>query len=126
MKVIKGYKIFDLGVDEHNTYPKTLFHGVQGSRQLPLGEWIKAEKKMVTDGSRSSHYLSGFHVYKTVEDVKEWFKRAKHLQNRVVVEVSARQCRQKPCAIRPTILSDWLFISEEAWSNRILALQFAG
>jgi hypothetical protein len=29
----------------------SLFHGTQGSRNLPAGIWLKADKKIVRDGS---------------------------------------------------------------------------
>jgi len=33
---------------------KTLFHGINRSRILRVGEWLQAELKMVIDGSRGT------------------------------------------------------------------------
>lgn len=116
---MKAYKIFDLHTDtDGKETPKTLFHGVQGSRLLPLGEWIIAEQKMVTDGSRQSLYLSGFHAYPSLAAVKQWLKSAKKLENRVIVKVQIEGLRDKPNAVRPTILADRMKISSQAWKAR--------
>lgn len=111
------YKIFESRVG----HPYTLFHGLEGSRQLPLGEWLAAEKKRVTNGSRTTHYTSGFHCYPTLEAVYRWLRGATKLDGRYVVKVLADQCRDKPRAVRPTILADWLYIPVEEWSLRVPA-----
>jgi hypothetical protein len=101
-----AYKIFEL----HGNRPKTLFHGVAGSRLLPIGKWIKADKRMVTDGSRQNPYLSGFHSYPALNDVRRWLQGAQYHEGRVVVRVRIAGCREKPNAVRETILSDRLLI----------------
>ena len=40
---------------------RTLFHGLEGSRTMPEGVWLRADEKFVRDGS-STWYLSGWHV----------------------------------------------------------------
>lgn len=115
-----AYKIFDL----HNGSPKTLFHGVKGSRLLPVNVWVEAEEKWCIDGSRQTKYLSGFHAYRTKEDVKNWIRRAKNLINRVVVQVEIEELRLKPNAVRPTILAKRMFISKKNWEERIPAIKF--
>lgn len=115
---MKAYKIFDLHIGSEGESPKTLFHGVQGSRHLPLGRWIIAEQKWVTDGSRQTPYLSGFHAYPSLDAVMQWLKGAKNLDNRVVVEVEIKQLRKKPKAVRPTILAGKMRITRQAWEAR--------
>jgi len=117
---MEAYKIFDLGADG----PKTLFHGLEGSRTLPVGKWLDAEIKLVTDGSRAEPYESGFHAYYTLDDIHEWLLRAKNLDHRVVVKVEVKGCWEKPRAIRPTILAKRLKISDRNWKNRIPAREF--
>lgn len=41
----------------------TLFHGVDGSRHIPEGEWVTANMKRVYDGSNKRSYVAGFHVF---------------------------------------------------------------
>jgi hypothetical protein len=118
---MRAYKIFEIGFD-HQTqefYPKTLFHGVKGSRRLPVGKRIKADNKMVTDGSRQHKYKSGFHAYKTANSVRAWIKRSKNYENRVVVQVNVMKCRAKPNAIRDTVLADQLFIPKINWETAL-------
>lgn len=112
-----AYKIFDL----HGNLPKTLFHGIDGSRLLPIGKWIKAERKMVSNGSRTHPYLSGFHSYPDLEAAIRWLQGAKNVVGRVVVKVKIDGCREKPNAVRETILSDWLLITPKDWGERIPA-----
>lgn len=117
-----AYKIFDLHLEQDGTaVPKTLFHGVNGSRRLPLGRWIEAEIKPVTDGSRQTPYLSGFHAYPSLDAVKQWLHGAKNLDHRVVVRVHVSGLREKPKATRATILADRLRIPVEEWGNRVTA-----
>ena len=110
-----AYKIFDL----KDGMPCTLFHGVNGSRRLPLDRWLTAERKMVRDGSGQGRYVSGFHAYESMEDVRAWAKGAKNLDNRVVAQVGVRGCRSKPRAVRTTILADRLRITSDDWGRRV-------
>lgn len=116
---MEAYKIFDLEKRGNLWYPKTLFHGVRGSRLLPLDEWIEAEIKWGTDGSRQTPYQTGFHAYYTLDDVKKWVQGATNLDNRAAVKVVVEGCREKPKAIRPTILADRLIILRKHWRKRI-------
>jgi len=54
---------------------KTLFHGVQGSKVMKIGEWITADKKMVRDGTSNTWYLSGFHVLPSREKCEKYLTR---------------------------------------------------
>ena len=49
---------------------KTLFHGVNKSRVLEFGKWLKAELKQVKDGTSNTTYLSGWHIEECVEYLK--------------------------------------------------------
>jgi hypothetical protein len=113
-----AYKIFDLGIGKDTVFPKTLFHGVNGSRRLPVGKWINAEQKMVTDGSGTTRYLSGFHAYETLDDIRNWLRGAKNIAERVVVRVHVRKCRSKDHAVRKTILADQMLITVKDWDAR--------
>lgn len=114
-----AYKIF-----EDDPGPRTLFHGVRGSRLLPVGKWIDAELKQVTDGSCVRSYLSGFHGYPSLEAVRQWLKGAKKRKGRVVVRVKMLGCWDKPRAVRKTILAKRMMIPVDEWQKRIQAKDF--
>jgi hypothetical protein len=115
-KIINAYKIFE--IDQET--PKTLFHGLDGSRKLTVGKWLKANQMPVTDGSRQIPYTSGFHAYPDMKAVLQWLQTGKP-DNRVVVEVELKCCTFKPNAIRPTYLAKWMRISRDNWEKRIMA-----
>jgi hypothetical protein len=74
----------------------SLFHGTQGSRVLPIGRWLKADKKRVHDGSCSTYYESGFHVLKSLEVTKQFFKKMfRNKKNRCIIQCEAIGLRKK-------------------------------
>jgi len=118
-----AFKIFDIGTDPIGTmvFPKTLFHGVKGSRKLPLDEVIHAAQKRVRDGSGQKYYLSGFYAYPTIADAVHWIRGAKHLDKRAVVQVFIDDIAWKPNAVRTTYLAQQLLIPMRCWEYRIPA-----
>ena len=52
------YKI----IERQNKTLKTLFHGVNRSRVLPVNKWLKADIKLVRDGTSKTWYKSGWHI----------------------------------------------------------------
>jgi hypothetical protein len=105
MKIM--YKI----VDWKDGAPHTLFHGVNGSRKMPADEWIVADKKMVTDGSRQNPYLSGFHVMPTLESCIVYLKKFKNVVDKAVVCCEVKKIRPKPQASGPVFLADKIKIT---------------
>lgn len=67
---------------------KTLFHANDRSRTIPIKEWITATKhKLVKDGPNSTEYMSGWHVFETFEEAKEYLTTGfKKLKNKVILE----------------------------------------
>jgi hypothetical protein len=53
---------------------KTLFHGIKGSRILPVGKWLRSEQKMVRDGSKGKYYKAGFHLIEDLEECRKFMK----------------------------------------------------
>jgi len=102
-----AYKIVE---KDGNGY-KTLFHGVEKSRKLPTNVWIKAEQKMVKDGSGGKEYLSGFHVFKTKEDAIKYFS-IFLLKRRTIIECFAKNLRQKPTN-KKVWLADEIYIPSQ-------------
>jgi len=78
-------------VERHGGSLKTLFHGIDGSRTLPAGQWLTAAKKMVKDGTSKTSYLSGFHVLPT-RRIAENYLRAfrKRLDRLAIVRCQVR------------------------------------
>jgi len=66
----------------------TLFHGINGSRKLPKGEWVTAVIKTVRDGSRkrAKAYQSGFHTLADLEETRKFTKRFTANRDLVIVE----------------------------------------
>jgi hypothetical protein len=85
------YKIMDL---EKGSL-KTLFHGVNGSKTLPVFEWIKANlKKGASDGTRSATYTSGFHVMETQAQAEKYLmSNFRNLENKVIVRCRVGKLR---------------------------------
>jgi hypothetical protein len=82
--------------------PHTLFHGLPQqnqngriirSRRLPIGVWLKAEQKPVTDGDSSTVYQSGFNVLLEITSMLAYAKRFKAPRTlciaRVIVDVDS-------------------------------------
>jgi hypothetical protein len=78
------YKIMDYSKDG----PKTLFHANNGSKIIPMKEWIEATRyEMVTDGSSSTQYMSGWHVFESLEEAKKYlFKSFKNIVGKIIVK----------------------------------------
>ena len=92
MKEINAYRIVE--IDGNKIKP--LFHGVRGKRVFPYNEWIKADKKLVSDGSHKTkkNYLSGFHFLLSKEETERFLgTRFKNKEKRIVV----------PCRVRKNI-----------------------
>jgi hypothetical protein len=87
-----AYKI----VESSPKGPKTLFHGLNGSRLIPKGKWLKAEKKMVKDGTSKTQYLSGWHVLPSEEEAAKYLQRFKtRIDKLCIIPVLVKNIRQK-------------------------------
>jgi len=90
---------------------------LRGSRLVPLGEWLAAERKWVKEGS-TPYYWSGFHAYMSLADVGKWLHRCRITKGRVAVEVDAAEIRPKPTAGR-AVLAGRIRVTREQWAKRI-------
>ena len=83
-------------VEIRNGQPCSLFHGTDGSRTLPIGKWVKSNRKLVRDGRCSTKYESGFHVLKTLKEAQEFFDTMFRIKdNRALVKCEATGLRRK-------------------------------
>jgi len=82
------YKIVDR--DSNGAF-KALFHGINGSRVIPEGQWVKSEQKLVRDGSVGTQYISGWHVMMNLDECMEYLSKftAKNV-DRVIAKVDVK------------------------------------
>ena len=86
----QGYRIVEI----KNGKVMSLFHGTNGSREIPLNTWVKADLKEVKDGRGSFTYESGFHFLPTREEAENFFNSKFRIKdNRRIV----------PCLVRGRI-----------------------
>lgn len=91
---------------------KTLFHGINRSRLIPLNDWIKAKKHIVNDGG--TDYLSGFHVLETFEECEEYASRFTKKRTLKIIPVGvAGRLRRKKHAKAKVWLADWMYVDQE-------------
>ena len=84
------------------TAAKTLFHGVRGSRLVPLNKWVAAEIKPNCSESTGRKYTSGFHVVESELLCRKYFALFKNKTNRGIFTCLARGMFEKPGA-RPGV-----------------------
>ena len=106
------YKIVDK--DPKGNF-KALFHGVGGSRDLPVGEWVRSEQKIVRDGSSGTEYLSGWHVMYDLDGCKSYLSKfTDKTKKRVIVEVDVKgKIWSKEHSPSDVYLCEWIRIIGE-------------
>jgi hypothetical protein len=104
---MKAYKIVELGPRG----PRALFHGTNGTRDFPVGQWHRAEQREgVRDGTSKTTYTAGWHVLPTIEDCREYLSRfTQRLDKLVIVECEiAGDIRPKAHSPSPVLLAEWI------------------
>ena len=83
------YKIVDK--DSKGRF-RTLFHGVDGNRQMPRGWWIRSERKIVRDGSKGTQYTSGWHIMMNFDECQNYLSKFTDIKGfeRTIVEVDVK------------------------------------
>jgi len=100
-----GWKIIEL-VDK----PRFMFCGLNGSRDIPLNQWLHAEHKTVSDG-RGTEYESGFHVIpRDLKSLQDYAKRFKNFDGKVVVQVVYQDAAPKPTKNSLALLADRILL----------------
>lgn len=111
-----GYRI----VEMKNGKPMSLFHGTNGSREIPLDTWYPAAIKQVKDGTNGKLYEAGWHFLPTLEDAESFFNRMFRIkENRRVVKCYVRgNIRQKAHSTKGKCwLADEIMIKSEDLSE---------
>ena len=88
-----------------------LYHGLNKSRIIPTGKWLKADKRTARDGGGSRWYKSGFHVFLTADSAYRYFQRYFTRSNRplILISVAAANPRHKP-GNTSVMLADEIFV----------------
>jgi hypothetical protein len=91
----------------------TLFHGIGGTRVLPIGKTIKAEiKENVMDG-KGTTYTSGLHIIDGYENALEYLTKFKR-KDRAIVKCHARGLKHKTKSKPYVYLADEIIIIDES------------
>lgn len=109
------YKIVDL----KDGKPKTLFHGHTSGRFLPFGKWLEAEIKEVSDGSRGTPYMSGFHILPSVSDCLNYLRKFKNMAPKAIVECDAIIIWSKRHSRNPVFLAKYINIRKIVWKTAV-------
>jgi len=100
--------------------PHTLFHGLDGSRTLPLDIELEACTKMVRNAKGQTPFKGGFHTLEKESDVREYLTRfnAPRPGTLVVCAVDVHDTWPKPTNDL-IILSRFMTINSEDWQEAI-------
>jgi len=116
----KVFRIFE--VKDGNI--KSLFHGTDGSRTLPLDTWIQANIKEVRDGRGNFTYQSGFHVLLSEEEAINFFEKMFRIkENRQVLpcyirgELRPKHKNPRKCVKQSWLADEILIKSEEVFNE---------
>ncbi len=107
----------------------TLFHAIpqngKRSRKIPIKTWIKAEHKMVTDGSSQNKYLSGFNVLLDLQKMKEYVGRfTKERDLRIIKVLVNGSLRSKEHSKSDVYLADYMMIPSN-WEKTSIKIKLA-
>lgn len=106
---MKAYRIVDVG---NGGALRTLFHGTNRSRDLPVNEWLEADVRPVRDGSGDRWYLSGWHSLPSYDAALQYLDRFSDERQRhlLIIEVEVLDTWDKAHSPNPVILSRWMRI----------------
>ena len=103
-----GYKVFNQKPGSDACY--TMFHAVNGSKQIPREAWITAYDHWVIDGSKGKTYLSGFHFFKTYENAQFFLNSLQNTIFRHIVKCEFKDVWPKAHARREVFLAKKIYI----------------
>jgi hypothetical protein len=107
------YKIVEINDDGQFL---TLFHGINGTRVLPIGKTIKAEiKENVMDG-KGSKYTSGLHVIDGYDNAVNYLQRFRRT-DRVIVKCTVKGVKHKTKSKPYVYLADEIVIVDSNYTK---------
>ena len=102
---MKAYKIVEL--EKGNI--KTLFHGINKSRVLEQGKWIKADIKLGRDGKGDCWYMTGWHSLPSIEVAQKYLGNFTNRLDRLrIVECEVKGDIHPKPTNDTVILSEWI------------------
>lgn len=108
----KAYRIIEV----RNGRPCTLFHAfkapwVPRSRIILTGQWLEAERKVVTDGSSTNKYLSGFNVLLDLASMGLYVNKFVKPRDLRIIQIYVNNpLRVKEHSKSGVYLADWMFV----------------
>jgi hypothetical protein len=105
-------KIYYKIVEKKDEKFLTLFHGIGGTRVMPVNQWITAEiKDNVMDG-KGTTYTSGLHIIDGYENALDYMSRFRRT-DRVIVSCYAENLRHKTKSKPYVFLADKIMLIKE-------------
>jgi len=125
LMMLHAYRIVECRGDE--VY--TLFHAIpyngKRSRKIPIKTWVKAEHKMVTDGSSQKEYLSGFNVLLDLGKMKEYVGRFTKKRDLRIIKVLVNiPLRSKKHSKSDVYLADYMMVPPN-WKETSIKIKLA-
>ena len=77
-------------MDYENGNIKTLFHALNGSRTVPMFQWLQAKVAEVSDGKNGTKYTSGWHVYDNHNECMKYLRIFKNIKKKVIVRCKVK------------------------------------
>ena len=101
---MKAYRI----CERKNGKLYTLFHGIKGSRHMPMNVWLNANIKKVRDGGKKTakSYMSGFHCIEDIDEARDFIKMVRKPRDFVLVECKVSGVRKKEHSRSNILLAD--------------------
>jgi hypothetical protein len=104
------YRLFEL---KDGNY-LTLFHSVNGTRIIPIGQWIKAKQCIAYEGQHGKKYRAAFHVFDSIEIIPTFIKKFHASRTLIVAQVVVRgKCRKKPSNSTITLAPEMMVLNKE-------------
>jgi len=104
------YKIVD--IDDYGDI-RSLFHGTNGTRLLKKEKWMKADQKLVKDGSGKTRYISGWQIVPTFEECIEYLRLFKNIELKAIIQCEAKKVRPKSHSRHRVFLANEIKIKKE-------------
>lgn len=91
--IIKKWRFFEIKNGEYYT----LFHGVNGSRKIPIDAWVTAKQSVGYEGSHGKKFRTGFHVFDSLEYGLKFISKFRKKRTIAIVEIEVSgKLRIKP------------------------------
>lgn len=123
--VVSAYRIVECRGDDVYTLFHAIPYNARRYRKIPIGKWIPAEHRMVTDGSSEKKYLSGFNVILDLEKMKKYVGRFTKKRDLRIIKVKVElPLRPKEHSKSDVYLADYMMIPKN-WKKSSIKIKLA-